>query len=301
MDSIEKAAARLARESAAAQAGEMNKASGETAQERVEPSAEPPREPAIVRAQQAADKAPQPPPAKSPTATDTHSVQVDRLFAEGRVNRLEGVLAEQYRLIKRRIRANVERKRTTTGSGNLVMVTSALPGEGKTFTSLNLALSMAMEMDTTVLLVDVDLVKGTLSTQLGLSGCPGFTDVLNGRVIMAEAMRRTDEPKLSVLPVGTPQGKATELLGSARMKQLAEELAKRYADRIVLFDAPPLLSTSQAAVLSGLVDQVVIVVAQSLTPERAVEDAVSLLAPGVEAGFVLNMTSTAADAYYGQY
>ncbi len=238
---------------------------------------------------------------KQPTGESASDIPIEERIDDKRIGLVTGVLAEQYRMLKRRIRSNLESDRINPDSRNLVMITSALPNEGKTFNSLNLAISMSKEMDHTVLLVDTDLVNRSLSTALGLKESPGLIDVLSGRTTMPEALKWSDIPKLAVLPAGSYEPQGAELLSSEKMRELARELSTRYSDRVVLFDAPPLLSTSHAAVLSSLVGQVLFVVAQGKTPQQAIEEGVNLLSPEPIAGFVFNMASEGFGSYYRYY
>lgn len=174
-------------------------------------------------------------------------------------------LSEQMRVIKRPLIAQALGDESD-GRRRLIMVASALPGEGKTFFAANLALSLAMEIDGNVLLVDADVVRPSLGRTLRLSeGAAGLMDVLAGSADLADAIVRTNVPKLSVLPAGAPRADSTELLASAAMARLLDELSSRYPDRIVVFDTPPLLGTTQSRVLASLVGQVVMVVDSSST------------------------------------
>lgn len=257
---------------------------------------------------QAPSRAEQPaqPKAESPDSNGVH-VDFERLQDEGILTpmKAQGLEAEEYRLLKRPLLMNAFGKGAAiVENGNLVVVTSALPGEGKTFTTINLAMSMAMERDTTVLLVDSDVIKPSLSKMLGLSNYPGLTDVLaDEQVDLGDLILRTDVPKLRILPAGRSHAHSTELLASAAMSELAEELSRRYPDRIVLFDAPPLLATSQAHVLADIAGQILMVVEAGRTPQHAVQDAISKLDQDKVVGLTLNKTrqSRGGDYYYGGY
>ncbi len=125
-------------------------------------------------------------------------------------------------------------------SPNLIMVTSALPGEGKTFSAINLAISMAMEQDKTVLFVDADVAKASAGRLLGVpKGSRGLIDVLEHGVSLREVLYHTNIPKLRVLPAGSAHERATELLASEGMRALMSDLSRRYADRVIVFDSPP--------------------------------------------------------------
>ena len=188
-------------------------------------------------------------------------------------------------------------------NGNLVMVTSALPGEGKTFTSLNLALSMAMEVDSTVLLVDGDVAHPAIPALLGTPHGPGLLDLLtNDRVDFADALVRTNVDKLTVLPAGSRHRRSTELLASEQMASLLRELASRYEDRIVIFDSPPLLATTEARVLATHMGQVVMVVAADATSHHAVTQALATIESCEVVLMALNKARrTDVGTYYGYY
>lgn len=214
-------------------------------------------------------------------------------------------LAEEMRLLKRPLLRNAFGKGAApVRYGNLISVTSALPGEGKTFTTLNLAMSMAMEMDTTVLMVDADVVKPSLTRLLGLEEEPGLIDVLvHPELDIGSVIVSTDMPKLRVIPAGRRHAHSTELLASDQMERIAVELSERYPDRVVVFDAPPLLVTSQAGVLSQLAGQIMVVVEAGRTPQTAVKDAVAHLDKDKVIGMVLNKGRRAfgTEYYYGGY
>jgi receptor protein-tyrosine kinase len=128
----------------------------------------------------------------------------------------------------------------------MIMVTSAFPGEGKTFTAANLAMSIAMELDSRVLLVDGDVPNPALLPLLGLREARGLMDVLvSPDVALADVLLRTNVERLSLLPAGRHHRRATELLSSEAMARLIDEMSSRYPDRIVLWDAPPLLPTTE--------------------------------------------------------
>ena len=190
-----------------------------------------------------------------------------------------GTIAEEYRVIKRPLLRNA----TATGAakiddGNLIMVTSALPGEGKTFNAVNLAISMAMELDYTVLLVDADVSRPSVLRQLGLPPEKGLMDVLAGDVTdLSEVLMRTNIEKLSILPAGMPHQRATELLASDAMTRLLEQMASRYPDRIIVFDSPPLLVTTESRVLATHMGQIVMVVEAERTTHATVKQALATI------------------------
>lgn len=218
----------------------------------------------------------------------------------------ERQVADQYRQIKRPIIANaLGLGGPKVPGGELVMIASALAGEGKTFTSINLALSIAMEKDISVVLVDADVAKPRVSAIFGLSQERGLLDLLRDESLDVDSLiLPTDVPRLSMLPAGKRSDTATELLASARMQQLIELLRSGDPNRIVLFDSPPLLLTSESRVLATLVGQITLVVKAGSTPQRAVLDALDLLGEGRPIGLVLNQcdeqTRTGYYQYYGQ-
>lgn len=187
-------------------------------------------------------------------------------------------LAEEFRVVKRPIIANAAGKGAAVlAHGNLVMVTSALPGEGKSFTAVNLAMSIADELDHTVMLVDADVGRPSLPRILGFEPRRGLLDVLQGEAELADVLFRTNIPKLTVLPSGTTHPRATELLASHSMKALLDDIATRYRDRIVIFDSPPLLLTTESRVLATHMGQIVVVVQAGHTPQADVESALSFI------------------------
>jgi exopolysaccharide/PEP-CTERM locus tyrosine autokinase len=183
------------------------------------------------------------------------------------------------------------------------MVTSALPGEGKTFTAVNLAMSIAAEFNNTVLLIDGDVAHPTLPNLLGVPSEPGLLDLLTrDGVDVSDALVRTNVDKLTVMPAGARQRRATELLASEQMATLLRELSSRYADRIIIFDSPPLLATTEARVLATHMGQIVMVVAADATSQNAVSHALQTVESCEIVMMVLNKASrTDVGTYYGYY
>ena len=214
-------------------------------------------------------------------------------------------IAENFRRIKRHILANVANPKAARGT-NLIMITSPLPGEGKSFCTLNLAISLAMEMDRTVLLVDADVAKPSITSMLGIKAKAeaeqGLMDILLDRKIsLADALCKTDIGKLTVLPAGTPHARATEALASERMRRLLQEMAERYSDRIIIFDSPPLLAASEACVLASEMGQVLLVVEAGKTTETALKDALGRIESSNVVGVMLNKGAPPGAGYYGGY
>ena len=212
-------------------------------------------------------------------------------------------IAEEFRVIKRPIIRNaLGIGGVHIKHGNLVMVTSALPGEGKTFTSVNLALSIAMEFNSTVLLVDGDVAHPTLPSLLGVPGSPGLLDLLLSGTSVADALIKTNVDRLSVLPAGSRHERATELLASEQMAALLHELSARYPDRIIVFDSPPLLATTEARVMATHMGQIVMVVAADQTTQHAVTQALATIDSCEVVLMMLNKSSHSdMSSYYGYY
>jgi len=216
----------------------------------------------------------------------------------------ERQLAGEYRQIKRPLIANaLGRGVPKLPNGHRIMIASAMPGDGKTFTSINLALSFAQEKDLSVVLIDADVAKAHLSRVLGVENETGLMDLLHDEQIDLESViLPTDVPGLSILPAGKAVETATELLSSARMEHLASQISARDPKRIVLFDSAPLLITSEAMALASAVGQIVMVVRAGVTPQSAVLDAIELLGEGKSVGLVLNQTDEQVrPGYYYQY
>ncbi len=201
-------------------------------------------------------------------------------------------LVEDFRIIKRPLikRALAERA-PGERPGNLIMITSSLPGEGKTYCAINLAMSIAMELDHTVLLVDADVARPSVLRVLGLPAQRGLMDLLlDEKLDMSEVMLRTNVDTLSILSAGTSNPRATELLASKTMSDFVNEIASRYPDRIVIFDSPPLLLTSEAHVLAGLMGQIVVVVEAETTTQHAVKESLRQLEGCSNINLIYNKT-----------
>jgi len=230
-----------------------------------------------------------------------------RLREEGFLapEKYERQIADEYRRIKRPLIANAFGLGVPQVEyGNLILISSAVPGEGKTHTCINLALSLAAERDRTVLLVDGDVPKPHISRLFGVADQPGLLDALGAECLrLDELLIRTDIPRLSVLPAGRWNDDATELLASERMRQLCHELSARYPDRIILFDSPPLLAATEAQAISAAVGQVVLVIAENATPRDDVRSALGLLDEQKPINAILNKSRRATHGgyYYGGY
>lgn len=225
-----------------------------------------------------------------------HMRSVGVLAPEASASRVE----DEYRRLKWPLLNNaIGQGNVLVVDGNLIMVASSLPGEGKTTTAINLALSIAQERDCTVLLVDADVAKPHVSDIFGLKNQAGLIDVLlNNNLDVSDVLVKTDNDGLRILAAGSPYRSAPELLASNRMKNLIRELAARYSDRIIVFDSPPLLETNEAQVLAGLVGQIILIVQADKTPQPAVQEAIGLLDPTKAINLVLNQSRTLPGSHY---
>ena len=209
-------------------------------------------------------------------------------------------IADQYRVVKRPLIRNAMGKGTAAiAHGNLIMVTSALAGEGKSFTSLNLAISIAAELDNTVMLVDADVARPSILPMLGLPASRGLLDVLEDSAELSSVLLRTNIDKLTILPSGTAHPRATELLASEAMRNLLNDIATRYADRIVIFDSPPLLLTTEARVLASHMGQVVVVVQAGKTLQSDVQSALATIDSCPVRMMLLNQAEAGSNGSYG--
>jgi exopolysaccharide/PEP-CTERM locus tyrosine autokinase len=235
-------------------------------------------------------------------------VEIDlaRLSANGFItpNAPRSRLAEEFRVIKRPLLMNARGKSAApVQNANRIMVTSAAPGEGKTYVSVNLAMSLALEFDTSVLLVDADASRPAVLDRLGLPPAKGLLDLLVDPSLPLESvLLATNVDRLSVLPAGTQQSHATELLASDAMSRLVARLSAGEAGRIVLFDTPPLLAASESRVLAAHMGQVIMVIAADDTPQGSVVDALASVENCPVVVTLLNKVSPSDSGnYYGSY
>ncbi len=213
---------------------------------------------------------------------------------------------DEYRRIKRPLLSNAFGKTAQlVEHGNLILVTSSIPGEGKTHTSINLALSIAQERDHTVMLVDCDVTRHGTSRLLQLPDRKGIVDIIESDDLsVGDCLLKTDIPRLTILPAGSQHEYVTELLASQKMSELVREIGQRYDDRIIIFDGPPILSTPQTQIITELVGQVVFVIEAGKTPQMVVENALDLIPEEKATGIVMNKSeglSGRSGYYYGYY
>jgi protein-tyrosine kinase len=215
---------------------------------------------------------------------------------------MERRIASQYRQIKRPLVASVL-SGNLGPAGHVIMMASALPGEGKTFTSINLALSLALEKDIEVLLVDADVPKPHVSRIFEMQQEPGLMDLLHHPEMHPnQVILRTDVPGLTLMPAGRGHDTATEMLASERMAQVIQQLAVPNGRRIVLLDSPPLMLSTESRVLAAAAGQVVLVVRAESTSRQAVSHALDVIGEGKTVSLILNQSSAApTESYYGSY
>jgi len=211
-------------------------------------------------------------------------------------------VAEELRAIKRPLLRNIDGLGAApVANANLIMVTSALQGDGKTFNAINLAMSIAMEQDKTVLLVDADVSKASAGKLLGIpEGSLGLIDLLEEKGIEpADVICTTNVQNLRIMPAGKISERSTELLASQSMHELMLEMSNRYPDRVIVFDSPPLLLTSESSVLASFMGQIVFVVSTDVTPSEAITEALEKIGGDKVIGMVLNKVHSRRSKLFG--
>jgi non-specific protein-tyrosine kinase len=197
---------------------------------------------------------------------------------------------EPYRVLRTKIMRRCEKD-----GGNTLMVTSAVPGEGKTLTSINLALTFAREFSQTALLVDCDLRQQQIHKHLGYDGTKGLADYLISNEPMANLIVWPGIEKLTVISGGRPVSAGSELLSSPGMKDLVKDMKTRYPERYVIFDVPSVLASADALAFAPLVDYIVVVVRAGHTSGKDVQRALHMLPQEKIIGLVLNQGADADD------
>ena len=211
---------------------------------------------------------------------------------------------EEFRIIKRHILANASRSPVGPGSdfNRVIMITSAKPGDGKTYTAINLALSLAFERDLKVLLVDADVYRQSMCGYLGIKAEVGWTDLLSDTSLtFPDVLLHTNIPNLSVLPAGKAHSEVPELLSSRKMGYMVTEMARRYPDRFIIFDTLPCLASSEPAILAGMVGQTVFVVAAHETSRDQVESSLRLINACPSVSLILNKAEPMLTEQFGKY
>lgn len=282
--------------------------------------------PAVAPASAAQIVTPQPSPTPPPVVEAARAAVMKELADEPRRTRkrvkldMEGLratglvtsytdrsqIAEEFRLVKRPLLLkafaappdNIE-------NGNLIMVTSAKPGEGKTFCAVSLAMSIALERDLTVLLIDADVAKPDVPNVLGIETHKGLVDLIaDDDLDLSDVLVRTDLDNLTLLPAGRQHHLATELLASEKMDKFVEDIARRYADRVIIFDSPPVLMSSVPSVLALHVGQILFVVEAERTVQPTIDSALGLISSCKNISLLLNKAPPGGNSdrfgsYYG--
>ena len=211
-------------------------------------------------------------------------------------------VADEFRRIKRPLIDNfLNAPPEAAEFMSMIVVTSAMPGVGKTFCAVNLAASISLERELSVLLVDADVASPKISTSFGFGDRPGLVDLLEEEELAIEdVLVRTDLNDIQILPAGRKHRQSTELLASERMATVMHELATRYPDRIIVADSPPLLATSEAQVVARKAGQIALVLECGKTEELEVHEAVAMLRPEQAVNAILNKSIySQSGAYYG--
>jgi receptor protein-tyrosine kinase len=240
-------------------------------------------------------------------ASPKHELTLDKIALAERGylidNGTRKSIKDEFRKIKRILLNNAFGKAAKTlHHSNLIMVSSAKPNEGKTFVAINLALSIALEQDNTVLLVDADVLRPSVMRELGIEEQLGMIDYLLGQAEqVSDIIYNTDINKLKLIPAGKLHHLSNELLASEKMATLANELATRYPDRIVIFDCPPLIGVTETLVLANLMGQALIVVEESKTSIVDIQAATEHLNENLALGLVLNKAIRSHKDLYGYY
>jgi receptor protein-tyrosine kinase len=247
------------------------------------------------------------PPRSSRQITIDHSALEEAGMVSAHSER--SLIAEEFRMIKRPLilKAFDDNASNSAKPSNLVMVSSARPGDGKTFTAVNLAMSIALERDLTVMLVDGDIAKPSIPSVLGIEADLGLIDLIaDDSLDVSDVLLKTDIENLTILPAGRQHQLATELLASGKMEKFVDEIAKRYPDRMIIFDSPPILMSSIPGVLALHVAQIVFVVRADKTTQTSIDTALGLISGCENIYLLLNKAHTMVgsdkfDGYHGYY
>lgn len=211
-------------------------------------------------------------------------------------------ISEEFRLVQRQILRSAFGASAEPGFSNLLLVTSSRPGEGKSFTATNLAGSIARQGDHHVLLVDADSKRDSLCYSLGLAQAPGLLDLAaNPKLDSDGLIVKTPIDRLSVLPIGRERERSAELFSTREMTRLIQSLGRLYADRLLILDAPPCLSTSDPAVLAQVVGQILFVVEADRTQRNEVEASLDLIQACPTITMVLNKQQISSRYTFGAY
>jgi exopolysaccharide/PEP-CTERM locus tyrosine autokinase len=213
------------------------------------------------------------------------------------INQPESPITEEYRRFK-----SMLIRETKADFLNTIMITSAIDSEGKSLTAINLAITLAQEIDHSILLIDSDLRKPTIHEYLGVEYKYGLSDYLTKDIEVSEILIKTGIGKLVLLPAGQTVKNPVELLSSEKMKALIKELKQRYMDRYVIIDTPPILPFADAIALGSFVDGIVFVIKEGYAQKKSIEEALNLIKNFNILGVVFNDVSTAnLDGHYSRY
>jgi receptor protein-tyrosine kinase len=249
---------------------------------------------------------------EEPAKSSRHvTIDHDALRAAGIIcaDSERSLIAEEFRMIKRPLilKAFDNNASDSKKPGNLVMVTSARPGDGKTFCAVNLAMSLALERDLTVMLIDGDVAKPSIPSVMGIEADRGLIDLIaDDDLDVSDVLLRTDIENLTILPAGRSHQLATEILASDKMEKFVEEIARRYPDRMIIFDSPPVLMSSIPGVLALHVAQIVFIVSSEKTTQTSIDTALGLVSECENIYLLLNKADTMVgsdkfDGYHGYY
>jgi protein-tyrosine kinase len=263
---------------------------------------------AVLRQQEASEPvAPVQPSGESPVYSNGRQLVLDRgrlaSFGIAIPSSARSRTVEEFRLVKRNLMTTWSQSELAGDrqSSRLIMVTSARPGEGKTFSTLNLALAFASERDVKAILVDADTQHSTIPKILGISGDKGIVDVLAGTLDLSDVLLQTNLPNLMILPAGRGGPHVPELLSSRQMGALLDELTKRFGDRFIIIDTPPCMASSDAAALAPLVGQIVFIIEAYNTQQAEIEAGLSTLSACPRISLLLNKSDTLASEHFGSY
>lgn len=238
-------------------------------------------------------------PLQGPTSIDAVSLERAGMVDWSRTRTR---ISEEFRLVQRQIIRSAFGPGAEPGFSNLLLVTSARPGEGKSFMSTNLAGSIARQGDHHVLLVDADSKRDSICYSLGLAQARGLLDLAaNPKLDPAPLIVKTPIERLSILPVGRERERSAELFSTKEMTRLIQSLGRRYADRLLILDAPPCLSTSDPAVLAQVVGQILFVVEADRTQRDEIEASLDLIQACPTITMVLNKQQISSRYTFGAY
>jgi protein-tyrosine kinase len=210
------------------------------------------------------------------------------------INKPHSMEAELFRVLRARILFPVSGKPPKS-----ILVTSAVPGDGKSFVASNLAVNLAQNIDETVLLVDCDLRKPVIHKNFGFNSVKGLSEHLTNNTKVDHLFLKTVVDKLTLLPAGKPPANPSEILSSAKMADLVKELKSRYDDRYLIIDTPPPLIAPETSAIAKLVDGIIVVIKCGSTPLDLFEEMISNLGKRKIIGAVFNQYDMPSSSYYG--